>query len=327
MNDGSAIAVKTNSQHNLIDDFDTHFLAIEIHTTQGPMVTATTYLPPRRPYLPYPDMYRLLNSNIPTLVLGDFNSSHTRLGNRTNNIVAKSIINLKEQGNLIHLGSQFPTYISHNTATNPDKVFSNKHNYLSTLIELGDITTSDHIPVILTVSTTPIYIKAKESFQYTKGNWEKFKGILNDKLTVKNLDNCTTYDFDQKFTNWINTFKHAMDESIPKCTHKPKYQIITTPVRELERDYNILRNTATTHGWAHITYREHTRIRHELRELCKEAYKSNWEKNINNIIQISKDTKTFWNKIKLLRGNTNTHTNYLIDKEGNKQHTENRNAK
>ncbi len=77
MSDGSAIAIKTNIQHKLIDDFDTDFSAIEIQTIQGPIVIATTYLPPRRPFLPFLDMYRLLNNNIPTLILGDFNATHS----------------------------------------------------------------------------------------------------------------------------------------------------------------------------------------------------------------------------------------------------------
>ncbi len=310
-------------QHKLLDDFDTYFLAIEIHTTQGPILIATTYLPPRRPYLPFPDMYRLLNNNIPTLILGDFNCSHTRLGSSTNNTVGKSIVNLIDQGNLIHLGPQFPTYISHNAATNPDKVFTNKHNYLNTLIEPGNITTSDHIPIILTLSTRPIYIKTKEFFQYNKANWEQFKEILSDKITVKNLDNYTTNEIDNEVNSWIKTVKDAMNKTIPKSSHMPVYQTVTTPhIKQIERDYNTLRNYAATYGWTHNIYREHTRIRQELRELCKEAYSSNWENNINNIIQISKDTKTFWRKIKLLRGNNNTHTNYLVDKEGNKYYTD-----
>ncbi len=49
-------------------------------------------------------------------------------------------------------------------------------------------------------------------------------------------------------------------------------------------------------------YREYLRIRQELKEKCKEADNKNWENKINNIIDISKDTKEFWKKIKLLKG-------------------------
>ena len=58
--DGSAIGIKYNIKHKLFDDFDTDFLCVEIDTSLGPIQIATTYLPPRRPYLPYTDMHRLL---------------------------------------------------------------------------------------------------------------------------------------------------------------------------------------------------------------------------------------------------------------------------
>ncbi len=322
INDGSAIAVKHNLKYKLLDDFDTDFLAIEIHTTQGPIVLATTYLPPRRPYLPFPDIYKLVNNNIPTLILGDFNCTHTQFGNHTNNTVGKSIVNLINQGKLIHLGPHFPTFLCHNAATSPDKVFSNKHNYLNTLIEPGNITTSDHIPIIFTVSTKPIYIKTKETLQYKKANWEQFKEILNDKITIKNLDNCSKQEIDQEVSTWFTTVKDAMNRIIPKTTYKPIYQTTTTPhIKHLEYEYNTLRNNATLNGWTYDTFREHTRIRHELKTLCKEAHNNRWENNITNLIQISKDTKTFWSKIKLLRGNNSTHTNYLVDQYGNKYYT------
>ena len=57
-NDGSAIAIKTNIQHKLFDDFLTDFLAVQIDITLGPIIIATTCLPPRRSYLPFPDIHR-----------------------------------------------------------------------------------------------------------------------------------------------------------------------------------------------------------------------------------------------------------------------------
>ena len=63
--DGSAIAIKYNIPHKLFDDFDTDVLAVEIPTNLGPVIISTLYLPPRRPYLPFTDIYKLLNNNVP----------------------------------------------------------------------------------------------------------------------------------------------------------------------------------------------------------------------------------------------------------------------
>ena len=90
--DGSAIALKYNITHKLYDDFETDVLAVEIQTTLGPIIIATAYLPPRRLYVPFPDFYRLLNNNIATYILGDFNGRHRYFGNNSENTVGKSLI-------------------------------------------------------------------------------------------------------------------------------------------------------------------------------------------------------------------------------------------
>ena len=63
---------------------DTDFLAVEIETSLGPIIIASTYLPPSRPFLPYTDVHRLLSNNIPTYILGNFKSRHVSFGNREN---------------------------------------------------------------------------------------------------------------------------------------------------------------------------------------------------------------------------------------------------
>ena len=70
------------------------------------------------------------------------------------------------------------------------------------------------------------------------------------------------------------------------------------------------------------TYREHQRIKSELRIKCKEAYNNNWEHQINHISDNCKNRKEFWNKIKILKGKNTTYTNYMKDSEGKKHYTD-----
>ncbi len=52
-----------------------------------------------------------------------------------------------------------------------------------------------------------------------------------------------------------------------------------------------------------------------------QASNKNWEEKLSNIIEKSKDTKAFRNQISLLKGQTNKHTNYLEDKDGQRYYT------
>ncbi|XP_042880256.1 uncharacterized protein LOC122258401 [Penaeus japonicus] len=93
--DGVAIAIKRGTRHRILDDFDQEFLAVEVETTRGPIVIATCYLPPRRPFLPYPDILRLLRLQRPMYLLGDLNARHRTLGaTLDNNNIGTSISRL-----------------------------------------------------------------------------------------------------------------------------------------------------------------------------------------------------------------------------------------
>ncbi len=69
-------------------------------------------------------------------------------------------------------------------------------------------------------------------------------------------------------------------------------------------------------------YRNYILIRHQLRKKCKEAYNQNWREKIRSIIESSRDTKIFWNKINMLKGRNTNFTNYLEGQEGNKYYTD-----
>ena len=91
---------------------DTDFLAVKIETRLGPFIIATTYLPPRRHFLLYTDMLRPLANNIPTYILGNFDSRHVSFGNRENNTVGKSLINLINQGRMLHINAHFQPFLA-----------------------------------------------------------------------------------------------------------------------------------------------------------------------------------------------------------------------
>lgn len=69
--DGIAILIKQNIKHKIKDDFMTNTLEIVIVTAIGQISIATTYLPPRSPFLPLPDFHQLAYNNHPTYIIGD----------------------------------------------------------------------------------------------------------------------------------------------------------------------------------------------------------------------------------------------------------------
>lgn len=281
------------------------------------------YLPPRRPFLPFTDVHRLLNNNIPTYIIGDFNGRHRHFGNGDNNTVGKSLVNLINQGKMLHLGPHFSTFISVTSATSPDKILSNKHNYLNYLSEPGEITTSDHLPMILRLSTQPFIVETPPTYKTNKANWELFKETLDNKIHLNNLNNCNLEQIETATNEWMEAIKKAIDKAIPKTSHTYVYQLKTTPeIRNLENQFNLLQHHAEHNGWTNANYREYIRIRAELRERCKENHNKNWDDKIRELVNYNKNSKEFWNKVNILKGKNIIHTNYMKDKDGNKYYTD-----
>lgn len=322
-NDGSAIAIKHEIPHKIYDDYDTDVIATEIETTLGPIIVATTYLPPRRPFLPFPDFYRLLNNSTPTYIIGDLNGNHRQFGNHSNNTVGKSLIQLIDQGILMHLGPQFPTFIRQDAATSPDKIFANKHHFLNHVAEQGGVTSSDHIPIVFKLSTKPILIQQPQVYRLNKANWNIFQQTLDTEIQLTDLNQKSTQEIENNATNLFETIHKAMEAAIPKSTYKRVTQLNITPeIIRLQAEFQAIKLEATTNGWTVEKYVEYRRMRMEIREKCKDASNRKWEDNINNLINISKDSKEFWKKIKLLQGKNIQQANYMKDVNGVKYYTE-----
>ena len=122
---------------------------------------------------------------------------------------------------------------------------------------------------------------------------------------------------------YIYVEKQAMGKAIPKSRHKYVYQLKMTPeIQNLENQFEIVQQNAATNGWTYNNYREYVRIRHELKDKCKERYIKNWENKIGDFANYNKNSKDFWSKFKILKGKNVTHTNSMKDPEGNKYYTD-----
>ena len=102
------------------------------------------------------------------------------MGYNAYNQNGREIQRLIQQHKIIHLGPDFRTYVHGNGG--PDIVFSNRIAFLNYAIERGSLTTSDHFPVILNLSTKPIIKRIESKRRLHKTNWETFKNNLEARM-------------------------------------------------------------------------------------------------------------------------------------------------
>ena len=315
--DGIAILAKTTlTPQFLLGNWNNrHFMAVKILTTHGPIIFATTYTRPNT-NIPYADLNSLFNNNIPTYILADFNARHTIFNHTTNNTHGRELEQLYRLKNLRFLGPDFDTFYAPTQGETrrgrPDLVLANRltlpfHHHLSP----GPLTGSDHLPVILRISTNPIYVATPPRPNFNKTDWTAFTDALTDVNFNNNYDGLpadtlddraeeiesTLYDTAIRFTPLTNYTRHVdftpsiRTQRLLIC-YRHRFSSNQHRIHEVHWDLNILR-------------------RHILNSL-QEDHNRHWNNIIQNIEphRINNPSK-FWSHIHKLKGNTTEHFDYL----------------
>ena len=221
MNDGSAILIKQNLKHRINDDYDTDMLQVTIDTDTGPINIATTYLPPRRPFLPITDFHKIASQSFPTYIIGDLNAHHQTIDKKRSNNVGKALMMMIDNNKLKHIGPDFPTFYSYNTSTTPDIILTNNKTYHNLQIHPGPLTPSDHIPLLIKITSQPIKIDTPPIYILKNTNWETFSREVQSKTRSINTDPYMNQQtLDKSLKDWINAITESMKENIPTKTYK-----------------------------------------------------------------------------------------------------------
>ena len=153
---GIAIAVRRDVQHRLLDDFQEDMLAVRLEAGKGPVIISTTYRPFRQEFLPVEDLLKLGRMRDPAYLLADLNARHRLIGHSGNNDAGQTLFNMI-RGNLFHhMGPDFNTRVGNSGISRPDIILRNSSVFFNYAMIEGELTTSDHIPVLFKISTAPI---------------------------------------------------------------------------------------------------------------------------------------------------------------------------
>ena len=315
---GTAIAIRQDIQYRLHDDFDTDLLAITVQTRQGPITIATDYIPPNAPYLHYIDYLSLLNRQDPTYIIGDLNARHRQLRlTADHNPVGRAIANLINSDKCRHLGPTFPTYISHNSTTSPDIVLSNNKTFHNIGLRPGPMTSSDHIPIIATITCKPIAIPIKPRLQFSKANWDLYKDLLKD-VTIPTEQNPTLEEIDNYLETWTKHIQDATDKAIPTITQRnPPGLRPDHEARLLEIQYNATIRHIYENGPTLQLNRQLTDLKLRLRRKYYDLQDATWNDIIDKL-DVEPDATKFWKTINKMKGNNKQKIPYLKDHHNNK---------
>ena len=313
---GIAIAVRKNIQHRLLDDFADDLLAVEVETVRGPIIVATTYVPPRRVAMPTHDIMRIMRKNIPCYLLTDLNARHVNIGHSTNNQRGHEIASLINRNLLTFLGPDFPTLLTGRMTGKPDIILTNRHHHFNHYISPGPLTSSDHLPIIFKLTTRPITIQVPERPDYSQADWDLYKDTIDQTLNDDYqeppiLDRSYV---DDKLSFWFNAIANAKSVAIPHTNFRRLPSPKVTPLlTQIQNNYNIFKRLAQRFGYTEVLRRLISRLRLQLKEESYKVFNNYWKKKLFTIQSNYGCHQLFWPQVKTLLGRNSSFCPYIVD--------------
>lgn len=317
---GTAIAIRQGLTTKLFDNFHTDLLAVEIETATGPIVIATTYIPPRTNYINNIDFHTLFHRPEPVYLIADLNAKHRTIGNQSTNFKGRQIDTMISQNKVVYIGPHFPTVITHNGSTSPDIALTNRNAYHNIHLHPGPLTPSDHIPIIATISAKPIYIPIKPRKSFHRANWEQYKQQL-ETVPIPTEPNPTLEEIDQSLEQWTLEILNADKDTIPTIEARAIPGIKPTHEMNILRIlYQEIIHDIRTNGPSLPKYRRLNEIRQELYQEYKQKSNENWDQIIQKL-DIERDPSKFWKSINRMQGNNKQQIPYLKDTQQNRYYS------
>ena len=308
---GVAILIKPNIQHQLVKhNFEHDTIAIQVETLSGPVIIAVNYTPPSRGYPPTEDLKWLSKHLLPCYLLADMNAHHNDFPyhskqNAIGEYLHKEYIN---KGRLYRLGPSIPTYHGYNSinGTTPDIILANRNTYHNDFHEVLQASTSDHLPIKLTISTKPI-MKIIKGENRKCADWLEYSNHIKNQIDLPDLRKASQFEICQQFCNAIDAIMEARELHIPKNTIVPRPFVPSSPkyrrlMKILDHIYKMKAKNRDATVQNKLT-KQRTVVVSELRKEGIRLATQHWREILLKTAKLRKKSpKKYWFNINNLRG-------------------------
>ena len=256
-------------------------------------------------------MYPLFRQNHPVYYLGNLDVRCRDLGSSSDNIMGKQVKNFINNRIVKHDGPFFPTFITNRSKTTPDIILKNNEAFHNTFAEIGPLTSSDHIPVIYKISTSPIMTEIPPRLNYKIANWEKYNNMLQHHPILPQQDR-NSNEIEQLSSEWTNQIVQASLSAIP-TTNKGIIPHIkpNNRLKYLQAQHTALLQLIQNFGPSYERQETLNSLRNEIKEKYKNLNNDKWNDLIAKT-DTERNNKDFWLSIKRMIGkSTSSEMRYL----------------
>jgi len=303
---GTAVLIRKNISHNeehKIEETIMQVTTVSIHTKNKEIKISAIYCPPRHTPLKedYLKLFKILGNNF--IIGGDYNAKHTYWGSRLITQKGRELYRAGKEYRCEFLSAGTPTYWPTDPEKTPDiidffisKGITSKYAYL----EGNDDLSSDHSPVILTLSETIIQEENNPRLTNKKTDWTMFREVLQSFVNLSSpLE--TEEQIDRETEQFMADIQQAAEESTPAVTQKSKQRIsYPMEVKKLIQDKRSARRK-----WQQTRFpgdkSKFNRLSNKLKRYLKEIKNKTINKFLSNLTADSNTDYSLWKAVKRLK--------------------------
>lgn len=297
---GTAVLIHRRLTHHHVPTQTTSFesTAVAIHVGGTEVTLVGAYVPPNAPFS-CRDFDSLLSLQGPVIIGGDLNAKHQTWNSRRANPKGVALSNyLTQRADTSVLAPVDPTHFPANLQGTPDvlDIFLLKDVPFPTEVKAVNDLSSDHIPVLLTVHSSPTSRHPPHS-RTVKTDWARYCSLLSDRL-VPAAPAATPEDLDSLVSDLHGVLAEALASSSkpspPRDTRKslpPEIIDALAKRRRLRRAWQRTRNPETRRSFNRQC---------QVTKLLLNAYRSEtWD---SYLLSLDIDDGSAWKAAKTLRG-------------------------
>lgn len=302
---GTAILIKKTIKHHELRPFNEDYLQATTIVVEdrkiGPTALAAVYCPPRHniKYNKFEEFLQRLGPRF--LAGGDYNAKHQAWGSRLTTTRGRELLKAMAINNCTHLSPNQPTYWPTDRNKIPDVLdffIAKGIASIYTRVEASLDLSSDHIPVLLTLSSEVLNKEKPLSLYTRKTNWTTFKETINDKVDLKTpLKNGT--DVDDATEQFTRLIQRTAWESTPTTTTMDSHVAVMPPdeiqrkiatKRRARRQWQLSRNI--------LDKNKFNRETRELKKLIMQHNNSSFETYLSQLTNTVSTEYSLWKATK-----------------------------
>ncbi|KAI5749884.1 hypothetical protein M8J76_011129 [Diaphorina citri] len=301
---GVAIYIKHNIPYKIIpmttnQSKQLEAVGVQIKPTQTSTLNIfSAYLGPQNKLL-FPEFDKLLRTDTPTIVGGDFNCKHTLWRCEDVNTNGRKLLKHSDSRNYLINSPQDPTRIPLVSGHRPSVIdfFLTNNIQHTTMSRSIHALSSDHNPVLMEIGKLQLVKEDKLHYCYNKANWDKLVANCQNynPLYTEIPMNCEQIETEiEQLTAFLQT---QIKECIPKKTFTVNTYEVTDKIKALINTRNFARRKwqTTRHpAYKRIKNKTSRKIQYEIKILANKHFQE-------KITKLSTKDNTLWQNIQKLK--------------------------